>query len=52
METGIGEKIKQLRLEHDLTMDMLLSMTMFFFFANFSLDFIRGYNLQNHVIML
>lgn len=25
METGIGEKIKQLRLEHDLTMDMLIA---------------------------
>lgn len=25
METGIGEKIKELRLEHDLTMDMLIA---------------------------
>lgn len=25
MDTGIGEKIKELRLEHDLTMDMLIA---------------------------
>jgi transcriptional regulator with XRE-family HTH domain len=25
MNTGIGEKIKELRLEHDLTMDMLIA---------------------------